>query len=94
MQRGPQAFCVPLPPEMGWAGPSQTLWAGMSFRPSIELNTHTDTQTQGYCLCSCRAVGWGWISTAFDRTWLTLGDIKLGLMGFAYMQLPACSQHW
>lgn len=41
---GPQAFCVPLPPELGLAGPSQALWAGMSLRPcgiELILCTHT-----------------------------------------------------
>lgn len=104
----PQLLCVPLLPELGRAGLSQTQRAGMSFRPSMmELILCTlslshsvshsvshsererERETQGYCLCSCRAVGLGWISTAFKRTWLTLCDIKLCLMGFAYIQLPA-----
>lgn len=38
-------------------------------------------------------MGWGSDSTALEGTWLELGDIKLGLMGFAYMQLHGCSQY-
>lgn len=43
-------------------------------------------------LMSCSGLGLDLYSIQQDLA--HIGDIKLGLMGFAYMQLPACSQHW
>lgn len=90
--RGPQAFCAPLPLEMGWASPSQNSVCRDVIQAYIGLILHTHIHRQRdthRAIVCAHVVQWAGAGSPQHSTVLGSPLVKIGFNGFC-LHVTAC----